>query len=96
MADLTLFDDMVSHPAMANMTQYLLIGMAPDGHGKNDAVIRAIMTHPESVRMFGDLLGRMVRENYGVEDGAQFLTEFTAAAAMALHGHSLFAVEDSQ
>lgn len=92
----TLFDDLVQFPHIAEMTQYLIIGTVPDGKGQNDGVIRAVTTHPESVRVFGDLLGRMAREEYGVEEGARFLTELVAAATMALYGQSLYTVGDSQ
>lgn len=92
----TLFDDLVQFPPIAEMTQYLILGTAPDGKGRNDGVIRVVMTHPESIRVFGDLLGRMARQEHGVEEGAQFLTELVAAATMALHGQSLYAAGDSQ
>lgn len=96
MADQTLFDDLVQFPQLADMTEFLLMGMFQNQHGEIGGGIRMISMHPEAVRMFGELLGRMALDRFGFENGAQFLTELTAAAAMALHGHSTYATGESQ
>ena len=79
---ITLFDDIVAHTDMADLTQYMVVGLAPDPEDSHAtrSVTRMVLQKRSMTLHLGYMLGVMLRQSFGARDGADVLVGFIEAA----------------
>lgn len=94
----TLFDELVSHPEMAESDRYIVLTLAARSDGDYSLPTRVVsLIRSESIGeivMLGNALGEMLRESIGVDAGRFVLLQLVNAAAEALEGQGISRPQD--
>ena len=94
----TLFDELVSHPEMAEADRYIVLTLAARPDGDYSLPTRVVsLIRSESIGevvMLGDALGEMLRKSIGGDAGRFVLLQLVNAAAEALEGQGISRPQD--
>ena len=81
----TLFDVVVTHPDIADSTNFLLLSQALQPHQRTRAAAVMMLHSAEVLEDLGHTLGWMLQQEFGAAAGHDILRLLVETASQALH-----------